>query len=163
MARSTKAEYVDMYIVYCSSLGNARAASREYQCRCPASQQICVCNITPQSEENRSIHAGRTQCAEWRGIVVGLYTKIHWVAHVSPGTKRTLSECSLAYTSWGAVPSFPYRTLYKGHSQGTILFTSTPVDNQYTKNVQEPDFYVVYWTDEAKLIKSKVNVHNRHE
>jgi hypothetical protein len=74
MARSTKVEYADMYFVYCYTLGSATAASREYQRRYPATQQICVCNITPQSEGNSCIHAAQTQCAERRGIV-RLYTR----------------------------------------------------------------------------------------
>jgi hypothetical protein len=40
MARSTKAEYGDMYFVYCSSLGNATAASREHQSRYPDQKQL---------------------------------------------------------------------------------------------------------------------------
>jgi hypothetical protein len=64
MARSTKAEYADVYFVYCCSLRNATAASKEHQRQYPATQQICVCNITPQYEGNRCIHAGQTQCAE---------------------------------------------------------------------------------------------------
>jgi hypothetical protein len=147
MEMYTNAEHADIHFVYGFFDGNAAAAAREYQLRCPDRRhperrvfEAIHCRLRETGSFKPRTHVGRGR----RNMQDDKVVLDAVNGNPSSSTSRIASQKGLSQSAlWRVLREnslHPFHNLCKGYNQGTKSVVLSIVDGFYTESWMNPTF-----------------------